>query len=170
MKKGLGAILREGLPLSQNACSGKPVQLQQRAKFAWKRQKIKTEIKELIECNARLHRILTASNQLTETLQAVETGGKVEVGFVGPLEDISRNASRVHNTLSSSWCALGDCNHQAAIMLEERLSRKTMTHRSGATRPYGNAGHFSVSLWRDTVATWLNAEIRLDPDAICQPG
>ncbi|KAF5711071.1 hypothetical protein FMUND_9221 [Fusarium mundagurra] len=170
VKKGLEAILQEGTRISQIASSGKAVQLQQRAKFAWKRQKIKSAIKELIECNARLNRILTASNQLMETLHTVETSGKADVGFVGPLDDISRNAARVHAALLRSWCVLGGCTHQAGILLEERLSRNVRSHTPGPMRPFGKAEHFSVSLWRDAVAMWLNAEFRLDPDELCQPG
>ncbi|KAF5543903.1 hypothetical protein FMEXI_6837 [Fusarium mexicanum] len=169
-KKGLKTIVQEGPPLSQITSSGKAVQLQQRAKFAWKRKKIKSEIKELIECNARLGRILTASNQLTETFQPVETSGKADVGFVGSLDDISRNAARVHAALLRSWCVLGGCTHRAGIMLEERRSRNVRSHTKGPMRPFGKAEHFSVSLWRDAVATWLNAEFRLDSDEICQTG
>ncbi|KAI7771913.1 hypothetical protein LZL87_006189 [Fusarium oxysporum] len=39
----------------------------------------------------------------------------------------------------------------------------------GAIRSFGKVEHFSVSLWRHAVATWLNSEFRLDPDDLCQP-
>ncbi|KAH7260971.1 uncharacterized protein BKA55DRAFT_686548 [Fusarium redolens] len=165
-QKGLGAIIQEQAPVAQTAHPRKALRLQKRAKFTWSRHKIKAEMKKLEDCNAKLTRILTASNSLTES---APTTDKMAVSFVGLLEEISRNASRVHDALSNSWCVLGDCTHKAGIMLEERLSRKSMSHKSGATRPYGNFGHFSISLWRDAVATWLNAEFRLDPDEIREP-
>lgn len=117
-------------------------------------------MKKLEDYNAQLNRILTASNQLSES---TPTTDKTTLSFVGSLEEISRNASRVHDALSSSWCSLGDCNHQAALILEERLSRNFMSHRSGVTRPCGNAGRFGILLSRDDVSTWLNAEFNLEP-------
>ncbi|KAF5687283.1 hypothetical protein FCIRC_2412 [Fusarium circinatum] len=165
-RKGLGAIIQQHDPIAQTILPRRTLRLQKRAKFTWSRHKVKAEMKKLEDCNARLNRILTASNQLTES---TPTTDRMTVSFVGPLEEISRNASRVHNALSSNWCALGDCNHQAAIMLEERLSRNSTSHRSGATRPYGNVRQFSTLLSTDTVATWLNAEFRLEPDEPPEP-
>ncbi|KAF5649489.1 uncharacterized protein FTJAE_926 [Fusarium tjaetaba] len=165
-QKGLGAIIQEYDPVTQARLPERTLRLRKRARFTWSCHKVKAEMKKLEGCNARLNRILTASNKLAELTPATDN---MAVSFVGPLEEISRNASRVHDALSSSWCSLGDCNHQAAIMLEERLSRKSICHRSGANRPYANIGHFSILLSRDAVAAWLSAEFHLERDKPLEP-
>ncbi|KAF5568279.1 hypothetical protein FNAPI_270 [Fusarium napiforme] len=165
-QKGLGAIIQEYDPVTQARLPERTLRLRKRAKFTWSRHKVKAKMKKLEDCNARLNRILSASNELAESTVATDN---MTVSFVGPLEEISRNASRVHDALSSSWCSLGDCNHQAAIMLEERLSRQSIRHRSGANRQYSNIGHFSILLSRDAVAAWLSAEFHLERDKPLEP-
>ncbi|KAF4948908.1 hypothetical protein FGADI_9192 [Fusarium gaditjirri] len=98
-QKGLRAIIQEHDLVAQTVLPRRTLKLQMRAKFTWSRRKVKAEMKKLEDCNAKLSRILMASNQLTES---APTTNNMTVNFVGPLEEISRNASRVHDALSNS--------------------------------------------------------------------
>ncbi|KAF5592111.1 hypothetical protein FPCIR_5802 [Fusarium pseudocircinatum] len=117
-RKGLGAIIQEHDPVTQTLLPQRTLRLRKRLKFTWSRHKVKAEMKKLEDCNARLNRILTASNQLAESSPSTDN---MTVSFVGPLEEISRNASRVHEALSNSCILLSRDAAAAWLNAEFRL-------------------------------------------------
>jgi len=90
-----------------------------------KRRKLKAQIE-------RIELWLKRLSDFTERAEKLEDGlpkARWKVKFSGPLTVIRDNASKIHSTLTKSWCPQHS-NHRAGLYLEQRLlrPRKKMVH------------------------------------------
>ncbi|KAK2053278.1 hypothetical protein LY76DRAFT_629598 [Colletotrichum caudatum] len=83
--------------------------------------------------------------KLQDNVESDSSGSRIRIRFEPPLQKIQQNASRIHRVLSRSW-----------------LVRRRGRTRKGSFHAANSINCFGLSIWRESVTTWLNTEFRLD--------
>lgn len=121
-----------------------------------KRRKLKAQMERIELCLKRL-------SDFTERAEKLEDGpskARWKMKFSGPLSVIRDNASKIHSTLTRSWCS-DHSNHRAGLYLEQRLMRPRKRAAQSTQPRVAQPDCFALSL--DEHASnkvWLTAEFR----------
>ncbi|RYP46715.1 hypothetical protein DL768_007123 [Monosporascus sp. mg162] len=163
-KDGLEAIVFANPPVSETPIFRQKFHFRKRVAFTMKRRAVGEKLEQLNECNARLYGFLEKAAKLQDNVQSDSSGPRIRIRFVAPLQTIRQNASRVHRALSRSWCRVHGA-HEAGLLLEQRLVRRKRRNWRGPSQAVGSVNCFGLSIWRESILTWLDTEVYLDDNA-----
>ena len=163
-QQGLEAIVFANPPLSNTPIFRQRFHFRKRVAFTMNRRAIKEKLRQLEECNVRLYGFLEKAGKIQDNAPSHDSGSRIRIRFVAPLQSIQDNASRVHRVLRRSWCTVHE-SHRAALLLEQRLVRRRKRNLRGLSEAVGKVNCFEISLWRVSVLTWLDTEFSLDEDS-----
>lgn len=131
-------------------------QFSKRVKFTMKRQKVKRLLVELDTCNRRLDTFANKAEKPEEQYKA-EKKSK----FALPLYLIKKNATRLYDVLSRTWCP-AHSSHHAGLLLEQRLVKKRKRKVSQQNAEKCDVNCFRISLLQNpSPRKWLDVEFRL---------
>lgn len=158
-QEGLEAIIAAHPPQTQQGKLPK-FKFSKRVKFTMKRQKIKKLLNDLTKSIDLLDTYLEKSEKLEVSYEAHR-----KPKFAFPLHLTQRNAARLYDVLSRTWCS-GHPAHSAGLLLEQRLVTKK--RRSMASRQREQSSEecdsscFAISLLQNPPARkWLEVEFRI---------
>lgn len=164
--KGLHAIISQHAPARKDG-KVSAFEFSTALKFTMKKSRLAVALQELSRLNGTLRMIQTGADKLKEVDEIV---GSVrnQSNFAIPLHVIRKNAAKVYEVLSRSWCSNHN-THCAGLLLEQRLVRKAKRGTSAWRRnqcvpagsKLGDASRFGVSILRSCSSDkWLDLEIK----------
>lgn len=135
----------------------------ERVRFTMKRQKIKKNLDELRSSIEMLDQYYSKAERLEEPYKLT-----ARPKFASPLSVISKNAARLYNVLSKSWCSAHH-SHSAGLLLEQRLVKKRPRGAAASLQKShdtdcGEDKCFGISLLQSPLPQWLDVEFRLVED------
>ncbi|KAI0127544.1 hypothetical protein BJ170DRAFT_683381 [Xylariales sp. AK1849] len=159
-QEGLEAIVLLNPPLKKTTIYRERFHFRRRVVFTMRRRAIGNKLGQLEECNARLYGFLEKADKIQNHTQNDESGHRINIQFVAPLQNIQENASKIHRVLHRSWCTAHG-SHRAGLLLEQRLLRRRKNWRR-LPQAVGNVNCFGISIWRMSALSWLDTEFSLD--------
>ncbi|KAK2049548.1 hypothetical protein LZ31DRAFT_316865 [Colletotrichum somersetense] len=163
-QEGLEAIVCSNPPASETPIFRQKFYFRKRVAFTMKRRAVNDMLEQLEECNDRLYGFVEKAAKLQDNVESDSSGSRIRIRFEPPLQTIKQNASRIHRVLSRSWCRKHGA-HEVGLLLEERLVRRRGRTGKGSFQAINSMNCFGLSIWRESVMTWLNTEFNLDDTA-----
>ncbi|KAK1654284.1 hypothetical protein BDP81DRAFT_80600 [Colletotrichum phormii] len=163
-KQGLAVFISSKPPRSSSQDLQERFRFEKRLDFTFKKRSVDKKLQAINDFNTHLRILLQGADKISQLQQDEGSCSKARIQFVGPLQSIQQNASRLHRGLHKRWCGTHDC-HPAGLLLEQRLYRKRV-HRQGLLKDGGNLERFEVALPRIGEKVWLDMEVRVLGESI----
>ncbi|KAI0018260.1 hypothetical protein F4780DRAFT_532993 [Xylariomycetidae sp. FL0641] len=148
---GLGGLIHAKKPSTDGSDPCADHDIRRRLSFVLRCRSAKRSLKQLEECNKKLANFVGNA----ERLHGEPDGTGIDIRFASSLETIQENADTVYRVLQRSFCG-GKSDHQAGLLLEQRLQRRAYRKRTRPVPQSGDCQRFGISVFRSSAYGWID--------------